>query len=143
MADRIQKEDLIRRLAARMHTDEATATAWVDGFVETLYDSFKAGESVTIQGFGGFYLLLRTPHISLNCLHCHCNKSFFSTVFRAIAVLLRRSPGDIINASYKRSAISCVFLGSLTLSTPSFNSSWAPAFAERTSIPCSMMEAAS
>jgi DNA-binding protein HU-beta len=56
MTDRIQKADLIRRLAARMHTDEATATAWVDGFLETLYDSFKAGESVTLPGFGGFYV---------------------------------------------------------------------------------------
>jgi nucleoid DNA-binding protein len=28
----------------------------VDGFVETLYESFKAGESVTLPGLGGFYL---------------------------------------------------------------------------------------
>jgi len=56
MTDRLKKEDFIRLLAARMHSDEATATAWVDGIVETLYESFKAGESVTLPGFGGFYV---------------------------------------------------------------------------------------
>ena len=56
MADRIKKEDFVRRLAARMNADEATATAWVDGIIETLYESFKAGESVTLPGFGSFYV---------------------------------------------------------------------------------------
>ena len=56
MADRLKKEDFVRRLAARMNTDVTTATAWVDGTVETLYESFKAGESVTLPGFGGFYV---------------------------------------------------------------------------------------
>lgn len=56
MADRINKEEFARRLAKHMNTDEATATAWIDGFTETLYESFKAGESVTLQGLGGFYV---------------------------------------------------------------------------------------
>ena len=56
MTERINKDALVRRLAARMNADEATATAWVDGIVETLYDSFKAGESVTLPGFGVFYV---------------------------------------------------------------------------------------
>jgi len=56
MTDRLKKEDFIRLLAARMHSDEATATAWVDGIVETLYESFKAGKGVTLPGFGGFYV---------------------------------------------------------------------------------------
>ncbi len=56
MAGRIEKHELVRRLAARMHADETTAAAWVDGVVETLYESFKAGESVTLPGFGGFYV---------------------------------------------------------------------------------------
>jgi hypothetical protein len=46
--------ELAHRLAARMRTDTATATAWIDGVVETLYESFKAGESVTLRGFGSF-----------------------------------------------------------------------------------------
>ncbi|TMD65310.1 MAG: HU family DNA-binding protein [Chloroflexi bacterium] len=56
MAERIKKEDFVRRLAAHMNTDETTASAWVDGVIETLYESFKAGESVTLPGFGGFYV---------------------------------------------------------------------------------------
>ncbi len=56
MTKRTQKNEFVRRLAERMNADEATAAAWVDGFVETLYDSFKAGESVTLTGFGNFYV---------------------------------------------------------------------------------------
>ena len=43
MTERLNKDELVRRLATRMQADEATATAWVDGIVETLYESFKAG----------------------------------------------------------------------------------------------------
>jgi nucleoid DNA-binding protein len=39
-----------------MKSDEATAAAWIDGVVETLYESFKAEESVTLPGFGNFYV---------------------------------------------------------------------------------------
>ena len=56
MTERIQKNELARRLAERMHTDTATATAWIDAVVETLYESFQAGESVTLKGFGSFYV---------------------------------------------------------------------------------------
>ena len=56
MPDRIKKDEFVRRLAARMHTDETTATTWVDGVVETLYESFTTGERVTLPGFGGFYV---------------------------------------------------------------------------------------
>lgn len=56
MTDRIERDELARRLAARMQTDTTTASVWIDGFVETLYESFKAGESVTLRGFGSFYV---------------------------------------------------------------------------------------
>jgi Bacterial DNA-binding protein len=56
MTERIQKDELARRLAERMHTDMPTASAWVDAVVETLYESFQAGESVTLKGFGSFYV---------------------------------------------------------------------------------------
>jgi DNA-binding protein HU-beta len=39
-----------------MQTDDATATAWLDGIVETIYESLKEGESVTLRGFGSFYV---------------------------------------------------------------------------------------
>ena len=56
MTVRVPKSEFIRRLAGRMQTDEATAAAWVDGVTETLYESFKNGESVTLPGFGSFYV---------------------------------------------------------------------------------------
>ena len=56
MAQRIQKREFARRLAARMNTDEATASQWLDATIDTLYEAFKAGESVTIEGLGGFYV---------------------------------------------------------------------------------------
>jgi nucleoid DNA-binding protein len=56
MTERIQKDELARRLAERMQTDIPMAKAWSDGVVETLYESFRAGEGVTVKGFGSFYV---------------------------------------------------------------------------------------
>ena len=56
MAKRIQKDEIARQLAARMDDTPETAERWIDGLVETLYDNFKAGESITFKGFGSFYL---------------------------------------------------------------------------------------
>jgi hypothetical protein len=56
MTERVQKQEIARRLAARMNTDEATATAWLDALIDTLYESFKAEENVTLTGFGSFYV---------------------------------------------------------------------------------------
>jgi Bacterial DNA-binding protein len=56
MTERIEKDELARQLAVRMQTDAARAPAWIDGIVETLYESFKTGESVTLRGFGSFYV---------------------------------------------------------------------------------------
>lgn len=53
---RVRKSELAKRLARRMNTDERTATTWIDGVTETMYEAFKAGESVTLPGFGSFYL---------------------------------------------------------------------------------------
>jgi nucleoid DNA-binding protein len=56
MAERIDKKELAYRLASRMGTDEETAAAWIDGFVDTLYETIKAGDCITLKGFGGFYV---------------------------------------------------------------------------------------
>ena len=56
MTGHVQKNELVRRLAARMKTDEKTAATWLDAMLDTLYEAFKAGESVTLPGFGGFYM---------------------------------------------------------------------------------------
>jgi DNA-binding protein HU-beta len=56
MAGRIEKNELAHRLAARMATDEEAAAAWIDGLIDTLYESIKEGNSVTLKGLGGFYV---------------------------------------------------------------------------------------
>lgn len=56
MSERIQKKELVRRLAVRMKTGEAVSTMWLDAVLDTLYESFKSGESVTLSGFGNFYV---------------------------------------------------------------------------------------
>lgn len=50
------KKEFISLLAKRMKTDEETTKLWVEAYTETLFDVFKAGEGVSIDGLGGFYL---------------------------------------------------------------------------------------
>lgn len=56
MASRIEKKEVIRRIAQRMNADEQTAEAFLEATIDTLYQAFKAGESVTLPGLGGFYV---------------------------------------------------------------------------------------
>ena len=56
MADRIEKKEFVRRVAARMGTDEARAGEWVDGILEEMYATFESRHGLTLPGFGGFYL---------------------------------------------------------------------------------------
>ncbi len=56
MSDRIQKKEIIQCLAQRMETDEKIAEVWLEAFTDTLYEAFKEGRSVTLPGFGGFYV---------------------------------------------------------------------------------------
>ena len=56
MSSRIQKKEVVKRIANRMAVDEKTAEAHLDATLDTLYEAFKAGESVTLPGFGGFYV---------------------------------------------------------------------------------------
>ena len=55
-AERIQKKEIAQRLAARMKTSETVSAMWLDAMLETLYESFKLGQSVTLSGFGNFYV---------------------------------------------------------------------------------------
>lgn len=66
MDERIQKKEIVCRLASRMKTDEATAALWVDAILDTLYESFSHGQSVTLSGFGNFYVrpTVNTEHSS-------------------------------------------------------------------------------
>lgn len=55
-SQRLGKADLARQLAERMETDEKTASTWLDAVTETICETIAAGDSVTIPGFGGFYV---------------------------------------------------------------------------------------
>jgi DNA-binding protein HU-beta len=55
-AERIQKKKIAHRLAAHTRTDEAASAMWLDAMLDTLYESFKSGQSVTLSGFGDFYV---------------------------------------------------------------------------------------
>jgi len=56
MNSRINKKKLVSRIAKQLATDEKTAETFLDATLDTLYDAFKAGESVTLPGFGSFYV---------------------------------------------------------------------------------------
>ena len=56
MAERIQKAELVRRIAKKMKTDDVTAETWMDGLVDTMYEVFKSGKGISLPGFGGFYV---------------------------------------------------------------------------------------
>lgn len=56
MPSRIEKKEVIRRIAQRMNADEQSAEAFLEATIDTLYQAFKAGESVTLPGLGGFYV---------------------------------------------------------------------------------------
>jgi DNA-binding protein HU-beta len=56
MSNRITKKEFIKRLAERGNTDLKTAEVQLNNVIETLYETFKAGEGVTLTGLGGFYI---------------------------------------------------------------------------------------
>jgi len=56
MAKKIQKKEIVERLAKRLSIDEKVSEECLDAVLETFYGSFKAGESVTLPNFGSFYL---------------------------------------------------------------------------------------
>lgn len=56
MPGRIQKKEIIRRIAKRMAKGDKIAEEYLDTVLDTLYEAFKAGESVSLPGFGGFYV---------------------------------------------------------------------------------------
>ena len=54
--ERIQKKEFARLLAAHMKTSEAVSAMWLEAVLDTLYESFRRGQSVTLSGFGNFYV---------------------------------------------------------------------------------------
>lgn len=56
MTNRVQKKELAQRLAQRMNTGDKTAAAWMEAVTEEIYEALRAGECVTLPGFGNFYV---------------------------------------------------------------------------------------
>ena len=59
MATKIQKQEVVKRLASRLSVDEKAAEEYLDAVTETLYEAFKSGQGVTLPNFGSFYLDVR------------------------------------------------------------------------------------
>jgi DNA-binding protein HU-beta len=53
---RVEKNEIVHELAKRMKSTDEIAGNWLEATLATLYDTFKQGNSVTLKGFGGFYV---------------------------------------------------------------------------------------
>ena len=56
MTDRVEKPELVRRAAQRVHRDEAAVAEVVDAFLEEIYEALQHSRSVSLRGFGSFYV---------------------------------------------------------------------------------------
>jgi DNA-binding protein HU-beta len=56
MAERVDKPQLVQRVARRLDRDGETVAEIVDGFLEEIYAALKRGEGVSLRGFGSFYV---------------------------------------------------------------------------------------
>jgi len=59
MGDRIDKNELIARVAKRLSKDPADVEPVVDATLEAIYDALKREESVSLRNFGTFYIDVR------------------------------------------------------------------------------------
>jgi DNA-binding protein HU-beta len=56
MADRIERDELIRLVAQRTGQDAEMVDGIVDAFLDEIYQALKRGRGVTLKNFGGFYV---------------------------------------------------------------------------------------
>lgn len=56
---KIKHKEFIGLYAEKMKCSEMTAEKYLNGFIETLFDSIKEESSVTINHFGNFYVSKR------------------------------------------------------------------------------------
>jgi DNA-binding protein HU-beta len=59
MSDRINKDELIKRVAVKTGRDKVIVTEIVDTAFEEIYQAFKREEKITIRNFGTFYIDVR------------------------------------------------------------------------------------
>ncbi len=56
MGDRIDKPELVRRVAERTGQQTALVEDLLEATLEEIYAAFKRGESVSLRNFGAFYV---------------------------------------------------------------------------------------
>ena len=56
MPDRVEKAELVRLAAQRVDRDEAAVAAVVDAFLEEICEALRRGHSVSLRGFGAFFV---------------------------------------------------------------------------------------
>lgn len=56
MAGRVEKPELVRLAARRVDRDAETVAEIVDAFLDETYEALKRGDSVSLRGFGSFYV---------------------------------------------------------------------------------------
>ncbi len=56
MSDRIDKTELIERIAKRSGNSAVTIEKIVDAMVEEIYEALKQGECITLKNLGSFYV---------------------------------------------------------------------------------------
>jgi DNA-binding protein HU-beta len=62
----VTKAELIEVMAAKADTSKAAAKRFLDTFTETVTETLKAGEKVTMVGFGTFSVSERKPRKGRN-----------------------------------------------------------------------------
>lgn len=53
---KIKHQEFVKLYSEKMKCSESVAELYLEGLIDTLYDSFKEGSSVTIKNFGNFYI---------------------------------------------------------------------------------------
>jgi DNA-binding protein HU-beta len=56
MSDRIEKQELVERVARRVGQEVGPVGRVVDATFEEIYEALKAGERVSLRDFGAFYV---------------------------------------------------------------------------------------
>ena len=57
MSGRVEKPELVDLVSQRLNQDTEIVGAIVDTFIDEIYQALKRGDSVSLRGFGSFYVL--------------------------------------------------------------------------------------
>ena len=97
MTDRINKDELIKRVAVTTGHNKALVAEIVDTTFEEIYQAFKREEKVTIRNFGSFYIDVRRSGTVFKFNPGPAAEG----VVRLVIQLSRRVVGDDGNSRYK------------------------------------------